>query len=103
MKNHRLLWLMSVLMFLMLTLVFTHAAKAAFQEQPHLFIDTRSGAEATQTPIAQYPASPTDRETPIERILPPVGDNAAMVLGASLLVLIILGGVMFISGRKQKH
>jgi hypothetical protein len=102
-KNHRYLWLMSLLGFIMFFLVFTHSAWAAYEEQQRLFIDTSRGTELTQTPIPQQSTNPELSETPSDRILPPVGDNAAMVLGASLLVLIIIGGVMFSSQRKQKH
>ncbi len=103
MKNHRFLWLMSLLVFIMFFLVFTQSARAASEEQQRLFIDTSRGTELTQTPIPQQSITPGLSETPSDRILPPVGDNAAMVLGASLLVLIIIGGVMFSSRRKQKH
>jgi hypothetical protein len=103
MKNHRYLWQMSLLVFILFFLVFTQSARAAYEEQQRLFIDTNRGTELTQTPIPQQSTNPELSETPSDRILPPVGDNAAMVLGASLLVLIIIGGVMFSSQRKQKH
>ena len=56
-------------------------------------------AEVVPTQAQVIDVSPT----PEERILPPVGENAGLVLGASVLVLIIIGGVVFISRRKPKH
>jgi hypothetical protein len=103
MKNHRFLRLISLLMFSMFFLVLTHDAKADYQGQLRSFIDTKSGTEVTQTPIPQYPASPIESEIPTDRTLPPVGNNAAMIWGASILVLIIIGGVMIFSRRKSKH
>jgi hypothetical protein len=52
-------------------------------------------ATATPSITAEEPAEP--------RVLPPVGGNAGLVLGASVLVLIIIGGVIFSSKRKPKH
>lgn len=50
----------------------------------------------TTTPVAL--AGPTSEP----RVLPPVGTNAGLVIGASLLVLIIIGGVL--SARlRAKH
>ncbi len=40
--------------------------------------------------------------TPEKRVLPPVGSNAGLVIGATVLVLIIIGGVL--SARmRPKH
>jgi len=103
MKNHRFIRLMSLLMFSLFFLVFTQDARAEYYGQHHSLIDTRSGTEVTQTPIPQYPASPTESVIPTDRTLPPVGNNAAMIWGASVLVLIIIGGVMIFSRRKSKH
>ncbi len=38
-----------------------------------------------------------------ERTLPPIGANAGLVLAATVLVLIIIGGVVFTSRRRAKH
>ncbi|OGO11958.1 MAG: hypothetical protein A2Y53_01520 [Chloroflexi bacterium RBG_16_47_49] len=58
---------------------------------------------AAQTPSPTVsPAIPVT-ETPESRVLPPVGDNAGLVLGASVLVLIVIGGVVISSRRKPKH
>jgi hypothetical protein len=41
-------------------------------------------------------------ETPNPRALPPVGRNAGLVVGASVLVLIIIAGVLG-ARRREKH
>ena len=58
-------------------------------------------ADPTQQPSA--PASNgTGSPTPTPRVLPPVGKNAGLVIGASVLVLIIIGGVLG-SRLRRKH
>ncbi len=65
---------------------------------------------ARESSLPEYVAAPTPSltasSTPIEtippRTLPEVGKNAILVIGASILVLIIIGGVIF-SSRKGKH
>ena len=48
------------------------------------------------------PSIVMDETTPTPRVLPDVGGNAVLVIGASVLVLIIIGGVL--SARlRQKH
>jgi len=59
--------------------------------------------QAAQTPIPTVSSTSAVIETPDERVLPPVGDNAGLVLGASVLVLIVIGGVVLSSRRKPKH
>ena len=51
----------------------------------------------------QIPASTSETTTPADRVLPPLGGNAGLVLGASVLVLIIIGGVVLTSRKKAKH
>ena len=103
MKNRRLFWLMILLVGLVLLGNPPQAASAIdpeqFQTDRHLISDV----SAAQTPVPELsPASPVT-ETTEPRILPPVGGNAVLVLGASVLVLIVIGGVMIISRKKQKH
>jgi len=69
-----------------------------FQVEKQIFMQV-----AAQTPSPAQPETPEVTETPEERILPPVGGNAVLVLGASVLVLIIIGGVMIFSWRRSKH
>ena len=51
----------------------------------------------------QTPASASETYTPTDRVLPPVGGNTILVLGASVLVLIIIAGVGFASRGRLKH
>lgn len=53
---------------------------------------------ASPTPIPLEP--PT---LPPERVLPPVGSNAWLLLGVSVLVLIIIGGVVWSARWGKKH
>ena len=80
-----------------------HIAIAAAQKSFPVGLQRMSGQEAAQTPVPTQTEIHDVTETPEERILPPVGGNAGLVIGASVLVLIILGGVMFFSRKKSKH
>jgi hypothetical protein len=51
----------------------------------------------------QIPVSTSETITQADRVLPRVGGNAGLVLGASVLVLIIIGGVVLTSRKKAKH
>ena len=72
----------------------------------HTTVDEAVAAPSTATPelvptdTAVILVGPT--MTP-DRTLPPIGANAGLVLGASVLVLIIIGGVVFTSRRRLKH
>jgi hypothetical protein len=50
--------------------------------------------------VAPYPLA--EFVTPEARVLPEVGSNAGLVIGASLLVLIIIGGVLG-ARLRRKH
>ena len=63
----------------------------------------RKSELAAQNLTVTATPSNTSEETIEPRVLPPVGGNAGLVLGASVLVLIIIGGVIFSSKRKPKH
>jgi hypothetical protein len=102
MKNYRSFWLMVVLVGLLLIGISARGVKAANQKQSQ--VEKQIFKQATaQTPSPSQPETPEATETPEVRILPPVGGNAGLVLGASVLVLIILGGVMIFSWRRSKH
>ncbi len=58
--------------------------------------------QVEQTPVSTESPSIVAVATPQSRQLPPVGSNAGLVIGASVLVLIIIGGVLG-SRRKPKH
>ena len=81
----------------------TDFALAANQKQFQPDRQMMRRQEAAQTPVPIQSEIPDVTETPEERILPPVGGNAGLVLGASVLVLIIIGGVMLFSRKKSKH
>jgi len=69
-------------------------------------VDFRMVANSTSMPVllpTEQPILIDATATPPDRTLPPIGGNAGLVLGASVLVLIIIGGVVFISRRKAKH
>src|SRR4030043_451239 len=103
MKIHASFWMMVLLVGWMLVWNSPQIAIAAAQKPFAVGLQRMSGQEAAQTPVPTQTEIPDVTETPEERILPPVGDNAGLVLGASVLVLIILGGVMFFSRKKAKH
>ncbi len=58
--------------------------------------------------LVEQEVTPTDTpfitqvETPPDRVLPPVGSNALLDLGAIVIVMIIIGGVLGVR-RRQKH
>jgi hypothetical protein len=58
--------------------------------------------QAEQTPVPVVPSPQGAVDTQESRELPPVGSNAGLVIGASVLVLIIIGGVLG-SRRREKH
>jgi hypothetical protein len=103
MINRRSFWLMVLLVGLILLGIRTQAASALDREQKPIDRHKLSDQLAAQTPAYSIsPVSPVT-ETPETRVLPPVGGNAGLVLGASVLVLIIIGGVMLFSRRRPKH
>ncbi len=58
--------------------------------------------QVAQTPVPEVTASQVVVDAQDSRELPPVGSNAGLVIGASVLVLIIIGGVLG-SRRREKH
>ncbi len=102
MKKPRSFWLMVVLVGLLLVGISTRGVKAANYKQFQVEMKIIK-QEAAQTPSPTQPGTTEATETPEERILPPVGGNASLVIGASVLVLIIIGGVMIFSWRRSKH
>ena len=69
-------------------------------------MDARAAIDNTATPLLIPTTTPVFVDgtvTPTERVLPPIGGNAGLVLGASVLVLIIIGGVVLTSRKKAKH
>jgi hypothetical protein len=102
MKKYRSIWLVALFFGLILSGMLVHTVRAM-----NLGRMQKSMSVLNAQPIFTESSaiSPTEEvnETPEKRELPPVGSNAGLVLGASVLVLIIIGGVMFSSRRRQKH
>ncbi len=72
-------------------------------DNPSLGLDKGVSNQSTQpTLIPTVTPSIILAETPPDRVLPPVGSNYLLDLGAIVIVLIIIGGVLGIRGR-QKH
>ena len=103
MKIHGSFWLMVLLVGLILLGMSIEAASAVDREQIPVDRHMMSDQVAAQTFIPTLSPTPPETESPETRILPPVGGNAVLVLGASVLVLIVIGGVMIISRRRPKH
>ncbi len=61
-----------------------------------------SGQQDLQTPAPSEVSPAALVETPEARQLPPVGSNAGLLVGASLIVLIIIGGVLG-TRRRANH
>jgi hypothetical protein len=101
MKNYQSFWLILLLIgpaTLGNSISYIHAFSHQAKHADAQFFDSHK-AEQTAIPTA---ASAEVGETPEIRVLPPVGSNAVLVIGASVLVLIIIGGVLS-SRRKQNH
>jgi hypothetical protein len=101
MKNHQLYGLIIILLGLAILGVCSHNASAN-SGQYQWNRQSVSGELAAQTPIPTDSPSIELTATAEARVLPPVGSNAGLVIGASVLVLIIIGGVLG-SRLKQKH
>ncbi len=102
MKKQNFLWIVVILTCLAVPL-FAYQNAGAGYVQAHgagaARLNPQVAATLLPTPSAVIEAG---YPTPTPRTLPPVGSNAGLVIGASVLVLIIIGGVL--SGRlRQKH
>lgn len=94
-------WLVIIIVWVVIFGVFSKNARAAIPTQGagvtrsiHLALP-----EITPMPTESEPVVSID---PADRTLPPVGSNSGLVIGASVLVLIIIGGVLG-SRRRLKH
>jgi hypothetical protein len=102
MKNHLLFWLIIVLAGLVIYGSPPKNASANIRDQFQGIRQSSSGQKTVETPFPTVAPSIPVIETPESRVLPPVGKNAGLVIGASVLVLIIIGGVLS-SRRRQNH
>jgi hypothetical protein len=103
MNNHRSFWLAGMLVACMVFGISTRTARAAGEPRLRAIRPIMSSAEANQAPLPTQAETPESTAMPEVRVLPPVGGNAGLVLGASVLVLTILGGVILFSRRKPRH
>ena len=102
MKIHKLLSLILILVGVMILGIPSEKVSASFCEQFQDIGQSANDQQAAITPVPTDSTSITVIETPASRVLPPVGSNAGLVIGASVLVLIIIGAVLG-SQRKQNH
>lgn len=102
MKKHFLLGSIVILVGLVLYTTGYRAARADLVEEDAAY--TRSTSDQVATPTLRPTTEPIfiGSPTPETRVLPPVGSNAGLVIGASVLVLIIIGGVLT-SRLRRKH
>ena len=102
MKNHRFLWLFLILAGVIIYGGGFHFARAQpLDKHPKTILSARD-QQAAQTPSPSEVSPVAAGETPEDRVLPPVGSNTGLVIGASVLVLIIIGGVLG-ARRRLKH
>jgi hypothetical protein len=101
MKNFRSAWLVMLFLGMLFLLAFPDTVSAHLSVPLIAHINGQISGQATQTPIPVELLPLT--ETPEARILPSVGNNAGLVLGATTLVLIIIGGVVISSRWRSKH
>jgi len=102
MKTHFLLWPIVASLGLAIFGSGYQVASAALNQQGQEILSSADILLAVQTPLPTSEPVVIGYPTPESRVLPPVGSNAGLVIGASVLVLIIIGGVL--SARlRSKH
>jgi hypothetical protein len=101
MKNpaYRLIFIVACLVLASFT---SASAKSVVQSQVQSGVQEAHARLPDITPMPTVTTPVALIQTPADRVLPPVGSNAGLVLGASVLVLIIIGGVLG-SRRRLKH
>jgi hypothetical protein len=102
MKNHLSLRMILILAGMIIYGGGFHSAMAHSPGDNHGVVWSASAQQVVETPIPTDVSSAALVETPEARQLPPVGSNAGLVIGASVIVLIIIGGVLG-TRRKLKH
>jgi hypothetical protein len=101
MKNHLLYYLIITLAGLAILGAGLQNSSAYAREQG--IRQYAGGQQAAPTLIPTIsPSIAVVETTPESRVLPPVGSNAGLVIGASVLVLIIIVGVLS-ARRKPNH
>ncbi len=102
MKKQIILGLFILLLGMMLSVRINQAVSAASETHTHREPHQNIRQQAAPTLIPTTEPVLISSPTPENRVLPPVGRNAGLVIGASVLVLIIIGGVLSARSR-QKH
>ncbi len=102
MKKTIILGLIIILFGLMCLSAGGQAAQANYQADAHGTAGHEYHLLAAATPLPTAESIPISGPTPEPRVLPPVGRNAGLVIGAGVLVLIILIGVLS-SRLRSKH
>jgi len=103
MKNHLYYWLIFVLVGVVILGIPTQNASANLRESNLGMSQSVRSQQAVQTPIPTITPPGAEIETPESRVLPPVGSNAGLVIGASVLVLIIIFGGVLNYRRRPNH
>jgi hypothetical protein len=102
MKTHRFFLIIVILIGLVIIGSMPYIASAQFRPKTQILNQLVAKSEAVNTPLPTSTSISVEYPTPEARILPPVGSNAGLVLGASVLVLIIVGGVLG-ARLREKH
>lgn len=102
MKNHLLFLLIFALTGVVILGLRSENASANFSGQFQGIKQSAGEQQAVETLVPTVSPPEVVVETPELRVLPPIGRNAGLVIGASVLVLIIIGGVLG-SRRREKH
>ncbi len=101
MKNH-LVWIFFVLAGLLVVTGSSKRASAHIPSHNQARIQSAGSLQVEQSPVPTESASQEAIDASESREMPPVGHNAGLVIGASVLVLIIISGVLG-SRRREKH
>ncbi len=100
MKKHTIMGMIIILLGMMF--IGYHSASANLSAHKQQKIPEIGHLLAAPTLIPTAEPILVGYPTPEARVLPPVGSNAGLVIGAIVLVLIIIGGVL--SARlREKH
>lgn len=101
MKRYLLIWSFVTLVGLLMPGMGKCHVSASTEAVGQNSVQLASNQQAAPTLIPTTEPVTLSEPTP-ERVLPPVGSNAILVIGATVLVLIIIGGVLG-SRLRAKH
>ena len=101
MKN-QLVWILFVLAGVFVVTGSSKRVSAHISSLNQAMIRSNGSMQAVPTPVPTVSASLVATDAQESREIPPVGRNAGLVIGASVLVLIIISGVLG-TRRREKH